>query len=89
MKYIVAILAAALSGCSWYEQDTPNQQVDNPVSNPKLTVLRATVDENDLGDLTILCIDGISYIAIPGIGMSVKYKADNDGDPYVETCVNR
>lgn len=96
MKKLILPLAAGLAlvtGCQYYEREytesSPPQQVENPMPNPKFTMLRATTDENDLGDITLFCIDGITYVAVPGIGMSVKYKMDNEGDPYVETCINR
>lgn len=90
MRTAIVAVALALGGCQWYEQHQPPQpqQVDNPRANPRLTVLRATLDENDMGDLTLLCIDSVVYIVIPGIGMAPKYTVDN-GDPHIETCTNK
>jgi len=82
---LAAMIAVAVSGCQWYEGDP-----ESPDNSPKFTVLRATTDEEDLGDLTLFCIDGITYVAIPGIGMSVKYirRMGSVNDYVVETCVN-
>lgn len=93
MKVVLLVIMGIIAGCQYYEREQNEapqpQQVSNPVANPKFTVLRATLDDSDLGDITLFCIDGITYVVVPGIGMSVKYTSDKDGDPYVETCINR
>ena len=84
---IAALLAATLlSGCQWYEREQP---VANPDQKPAFNVIRATTDEEDISDVTLLCIDGITYVVIPGLGMSVKYiQVGIVGDPVVQTCIN-
>lgn len=85
MKYL-AVLAVFLTGCV-QPDNIPTQNSD---ANPLFNVIRATVDEENLGDLTLFCIDGVKYVAIPGIGLSVKFKQryGTFGDPIPETCIN-
>lgn len=89
MKYttIAALLAATLlSGCQWYEDESLQ---DESADKPRFNVIRATTDEEDISDVTLLCIDGITYVVIPGLGMSIKYKRVGIvSDPVVQTCIN-
>jgi hypothetical protein len=88
MKYVYIIATIFLLGCAPEEQDSPKKE--RPLnSKPQFNVLRATVNEDDISDVSIFCIDGVKYVAVPGLGMSVKYANDGDNDPYTESCVNK
>jgi hypothetical protein len=43
--------------------------------------------DSDLpADYTLLCIDGVKYIKTKEGGISVKYQANENGDPSAEEC---
>jgi hypothetical protein len=43
--------------------------------------------DSDLpADYTLLCIDGVKYIKTKEGGISVKYQANENGDPSAEQC---
>jgi hypothetical protein len=43
--------------------------------------------ESDLpAEYTLLCIDGVKYIKTKEGGISVKYQANENGDPSAEEC---
>lgn len=87
MKLIVVIFSILLIGCVPLEDN--RQKDEDEDENIHFNVIRATTDEEDLSDVTVFCIDGVKYIAVPGIGMSVKYKSYSvTSDPVPETCIN-
>lgn len=73
-----------LAGCLSEEP----KSVSNITTDIRVNVLRVTTDVDDISDLTIMCVDGVKYIVMPGIGMSVKFTAPEQGDPYPERCIN-
>lgn len=86
MKYVTLLLVVLLAACV-QQEDTPPRPVIN--EKPVVTVLRATLDEEDITDVSLFCIDGVKYVVVPGIGMAVKYYNDGSNDPYPETCTNQ
>lgn len=84
LRLFVVLFSFTLVGCAPEE----TKPVSDITDNVRVTVLRATTDVDDISDLTVLCVDGVKYIVMPGIGMSVKFAAPDQGDPYPERCVN-
>lgn len=85
MRYVVSSLTVLLASCVNHEEQLPRPEINE---KPVVTVLRATVDEEDITDVSLFCIDGVKYVVVPGIGMAVKFYNDGTNDPYPETCVN-
>lgn len=55
-----------------------------------ITVLKSFDDVvHDPENLMLLCIDGVTYIRTIQGGITVKYQANQDGDPSAEECTNR
>jgi hypothetical protein len=55
-----------------------------------ITVLKSFDDVvHDPENLMLLCIDGVTYIRTIQGGITVKYQANQDGDPSAEECINR
>jgi hypothetical protein len=86
MKYFALPMAMLLTACMQHEDTQPRPVIND---KPVVTVLRATMDEEDITDVSLFCIDGVKYVVVPGIGMAVKYYNDGTNDPYPETCNNQ
>lgn len=80
---IASILGVLLAPAS---QHTLAMEFSN--DDPVVTVLRVTTNADDITDLTIVCIDGIRYVIMPGIGMTVKFKRYGI-ESLPETCTNK
>jgi hypothetical protein len=80
---IASILGILLAPVSKY---TLAMEFSN--DDPVVTVLRVTTNADDITDLTVVCIDGIRYVIMPGIGMTVKFKRHR-GELLPETCTNK
>lgn len=58
MKKFLVIIFLLLAGCSTNESS--------------VTIIKGTTNYDDLTDITLMCIDNVTYIIVPGVGMSVK-----------------
>jgi hypothetical protein len=87
-KTLLILTTIILTACQQPDVDEPRQE-RAPDAKPQFNVLRATLNDDDISDVSIFCIDGVKYLAIPGLGMTVKYFNDGENDPYPETCVNK
>lgn len=93
MKKIAAVVAGVALGfvaCS----EIPDEalRTEFSVDDPVVTVLRLTENTDDITDLTIVCIDGVRYLIMPGIGMTVKFRRASGTYSWKvvpETCNNK
>lgn len=46
----------------------------------------ASEDTDTPKEFSILCIDGVKYLRTPEGGITVKYQANQEGDPSAEEC---
>jgi hypothetical protein len=52
-----------------------------------IKVLHEASEETDTPkQFSILCIDGVKYLRTPEGGITVKYQANQEGDPSAEEC---
>ena len=57
--------------------------------NIKVVVLRSTKDVADITDVGIVCIDGVKYVHVPEVGISMKFITDGKNIPVPELCAKR
>jgi hypothetical protein len=76
-------ITVSLFACSdGFEKTTKNLK-----QKMNIKVLNDTTEDTDLpADYTLLCIDGVKYIKTKEGGISVKYQANEAGDPSAEEC---
>jgi len=80
--FTVILIAAGLTAC------------DSDVSIPRaikdkmnIKVLKSLDDETDTPkQFSILCIDNVKYLMTPQGGITVKFQANEAGDPSAEEC---
>jgi hypothetical protein len=54
----------------------------------KVTLTKNVIYGEDIGPVSVVCIDGVQYLATV-TALVPRYTIDAEGDPYVGTCVNR
>jgi len=62
------------------------KKIKDKMSIKVLQTSDADPDSDLPADYTLLCIDGVKYIKTKEGGISVKYQANENGDPSAEEC---
>lgn len=81
MKLLLLFALACLTACS-PRVPPKNSDAEHSVA---VAVLRDTKDD-DIMDVGVLCVDGIKYIMVPTVGMSIKFIRHNN-KVVPEKCV--
>lgn len=92
-KFFLTFFALMIAGCSEsYDDNVIGNRAKTLVDvldAPQVTVLRATSDVDDITDVSILCVDGVKYLIIPGFGVTIKYRNSEASLPVPEQCDNK
>jgi len=80
--FLVAVLLAALGVASCGKE--PIQRFKDKLD---VKVLHEASEDTDTPkEFSILCIDGVKYLRTPEGGLTVKFQANQEGDPSAEEC---
>lgn len=78
-------IAAGLFACTDGFENSA-RKIKDKMSIKVLQTSESDPDSDLPADYTLLCIDGVKYIKTKEGGISVKYQANESGDPSAEEC---
>lgn len=81
----LCIVVVGLFSCS-DDFESSARKIKDKMSIKVLQTSDADPDSDLPADYTLLCIDGVKYIKTKEGGISVKYQANESGDPSAEEC---
>ena len=84
MKYLwlLTIITFGLTACGPYES-VPRGARDKM----NIKVLKIADEDTDTPkEFSLLCIDGVKYLMTNQGGITVKFQANQEGDPSAEEC---
>jgi hypothetical protein len=80
---LASFVAVGLVACS----DDYSSTVNRVKQKMNVRVLKEADPDSDVPtDFTVLCIDGVKYLQTKQGGITVKYQANEQGDPSAEEC---
>jgi hypothetical protein len=83
IKLLTIAFILGLTACSPDYSSSIPRGVKDKLS---IKILKSTEDEVDVPGLTVLCIDSVKYLMTPQGGITVKFQANEAGDPSAEEC---
>ena len=78
-------LTVGLFACS-DDCESSTRKIKEQMSIKVLQTSEVDPDSDLPAEYTLLCIDGVKYIKTKEGGISVKYQANESGDPSAEEC---
>ena len=79
----IAFITLTLTACGQDYSSIPRGVRDHL----EIKILKVGDDETDIPkNFTVLCIDSVKYLMTNQGGITVKFQANQDGDPSAEEC---
>jgi hypothetical protein len=82
---MISLSVAGLVSCS-DDFESSAKHLKQKMSIKVLQTTEADPDSDLPAEYTLLCIDGVKYIKTKEGGISVKFQANESGDPSAEEC---
>jgi len=83
-KLLIALAILAIGTCIISCDKQPIEHLKDKLT---VKILQESAEETDTPkELTLLCIDGVTYLRTAQGGLTVKFQANKEGDPSAEEC---
>jgi hypothetical protein len=80
---IIALISVGITACSPDFSSIPRGVKDKL----DIKILKLADEESDIPkNFTVLCIDSVKYLMTAQGGITVKFQANESGDPSAEEC---